>query len=80
VTIDQLRKLHQARPFQAFRMHLADSRSLDVVHPELLAISEPGRTVIVVTGDKSLYEVVDLLLVTSLEVLNGRVKSAKRKS
>ncbi|HZN36071.1 MAG TPA: hypothetical protein VFB80_19710 [Pirellulaceae bacterium] len=79
MTIEQVRKLHQARPFQPFRMHLADSRSLDVVHPELLAISEPGRTVIVVTGDESLYEVVDLLLVTSLEVLNGRAKAGRRK-
>jgi len=79
MAIEQVRKLHQARPFQPFRMHLADSRSLDVVHPELLAISEPGRTVIVVTGDESLYEVVDLLLVTSLEVLNGRAKAGRRK-
>lgn len=79
MTIEQVRKLHQARPFQPFRMHLADSRSLDVVHPELLAISEPGRTVIVVTGDESLYKVVDLLLVTSLEVLNGRAKAGRRK-
>jgi len=79
MTIEQVRKLHQARPFQPFRMHLADSRSLDVVHPELLAISEPGRTVIVVTGDESLYKVVDLLLVTSLEVLNGRAKPGRRK-
>ena len=79
MAIEQVRKLHQARPFQPFRMHLADSRSLDVVHPELLAISEPGRTVIVVTGDESLYKVVDLLLVTSLEVLNGRAKPGRRK-
>lgn len=79
MTIDQIRKVHQAKPFQAFRIHLADSRAIDVTHPELLAVNEPGRTIIVVTGDESLYEVVDFLLVTSLEVLNGHAKSRKRK-
>jgi hypothetical protein len=79
MTIDQVRRLHRAQPFQPFRIHLADSRYLDVVHPELLAISQSGRTVIVVTGDENLYEVVDLLLVTSLEVLNGRGRSSRRR-
>jgi hypothetical protein len=79
MTINQIRKLHQARPFQPFRINLADSRSLDVVHPELLAINEGGQTVIVVTGDENLYEVVDLLLVTSLEVLNGQAKAGKKR-
>jgi hypothetical protein len=80
MTIDQIRKVHQAKPFQQFRIHLADSRAIDVTHPELLAVNEPGRTIIVVTGDESLYEVVDLLLVTSLEVLNGHTRSRKRRN
>lgn len=78
MTIDQIRKVHQAKPFQPFRIHLADSRAIDVTHPELLAVNEPGRTIIVVTGGEALYEVVDLLLVTSLEVLNGHAKPRKR--
>jgi len=79
MTINQVRKLHQARPFQAFRINFADSRSLNVTHPELFAISEGRRTIIVVTGDDNLYEVVYLLLVTSLEVLNGHLKSPRRR-
>jgi len=79
MTINQIRKLHQAKPFQPFRINLADSRSLVVAHPELLAINEGGRTVIVVTGDENLYEVVDLLLVTSLEGLNGHTKPNKKR-
>ena len=74
MTIDQIRRLHRAQPFQPFRINLADSRSLVVNHPELMLINEPGRTIIVVTGDENLYEVVDLLLVTSLEVLNGHAR------
>jgi hypothetical protein len=79
MTINQLRKLHQAQLFQPFRINLADSRSLVVAHPELLAINEGGRTIIVVTGDENLYEVVDLLLVTSLEVLNGHPRAQKKR-
>lgn len=79
MTANQIRKLHQARPFRPFRINLADSRSLDVTHPELLAVNEGGRTIIVVTGDENLYEVVELLLVTSLEVLNGQAKPQRRR-
>jgi hypothetical protein len=50
-----------------------------VTHPELLAVNEGGRTIIVVTGDENLYEVVDLLLVTSLEVLNGRARAPRKR-
>jgi len=39
MTIEQLRKIHQTRPFQAFDIHLADGRSIPVSHPELLAFS-----------------------------------------
>jgi hypothetical protein len=66
MTIEQLRKLHQARPFRPFDIYLADGRSLPVDHPELLAIPPPGRTVGVGLDDGTI-EIVDLLLVTSLK-------------
>jgi hypothetical protein len=66
MTIDQLRKLHQARPFQAFDIHLADGRSVPVEHPEMLAITPPGRTIGVGLADGTI-ETIDLLLVTSLK-------------
>jgi hypothetical protein len=77
MTIDQVRRLHQAQPFQPFRIHLADSRAIDVAHPELMAINEPGRTVVV--AHEGAFEIIDLLLVTSLEVRNGHPKSTRRK-
>ena len=66
MTIDQLRKLHQARPFHPFEMHLADGRTLPVDHPEMLAVPPPGRTVGVGMADGTI-EIVDLLLVVSLK-------------
>jgi hypothetical protein len=66
MTIEQLRKMHQVRPFQPFDIHLADGRSLPVEHPEVLAIPPPGRTIGVGLVDGTI-EIVDLLLVTSLK-------------
>jgi hypothetical protein len=77
MTVDQVRHLHGAQPFQPFRIHLADSRSLDITHPEVLAINEPGRTISVAAG--GVFQIVDLLLVTSLELLNGRGRASRRR-
>ena len=71
MTIEQLRQMHQARPFRPFRVHMADGRHLDVEHPEFLAHSPGGRTIMIAKPDES-FEVLDLLLVTSLESINGR--------
>lgn len=72
MTIDQLKRFHQARPFTPFRVHIADGRHLDVRHPEFLAHTPAGRT-IMIAADEDSFEVIDLLLVTSLEPLrNGR--------
>jgi len=77
MTIDQARRLHRAQPFQPFRIHLADSRSLDVTHPEAMAINEPGRTISV--AHNGAFEIVDLLLVTTLETLNGHSRQTRRR-
>lgn len=75
MTIEQLQQMHQALPFQPFRVHLADGRRLDVHHPEFLAQSPTGRTMSIGKPNGA-FEVVDLLLVTSLEVLNGKAIQA----
>ena len=75
MTIEQLRQMHQARPFSPFRVHMADGRYLDVNHPEFLAHTPAGRTITIARQDDS-FEVIDLLLVTSLEPINGKPHSA----
>jgi hypothetical protein len=66
MTTDQIRLLHGARPFRAFDIHLANSRTLTVAHPEQLAISQSGRTIAVARPDDTI-ETIDLLLVVSLK-------------
>jgi len=78
MTIEQLRLLHQARPFTPFRIHLADGRHFDVEHPELLAQSPGGRVIALATSEHAI-ERIDLLLVVSLEELgNGRGPRRRR--
>lgn len=79
MTTEALRKLHQARPFQRFIVRLGDGQSLPVDHPEFLSYSPNSRTMTVYSADGS-FEIVDLLLVTGLEVPNGRpARRPKRK-
>jgi len=70
MTIEELRKLLRAQPFRPFEIHLADARSLSVDHPEFVGQAPSGRTISV--GQIDGFEIVDLLLVTSLKPrLNG---------
>ena len=78
MTIERIRELYNAQPFQPFTMHLADGRALVVQHREFMSMSPSGRAIVVHQPD-DLLNIVDLLLVTDLEVqLDG--KSQRRKS
>ena len=79
MVIEQLRRLYMAQPFRPFMMHLADGRQLPVVHRDFIMVSPSGRTAIVYQPDDS-FNIVDLLLVTDLEVKpEGGQKSNGRK-
>jgi hypothetical protein len=67
MTIEQLRTVHQAKPFRPFTMHLEDGRALQVPHSEFLSHSPSGRTIIVYHANDA-FSIIDLLLVTELEV------------
>ena len=67
MTIERIRELYSSQPFRPFVMHLADGRQLLVAHPEFLSFSPSGRTVVVHQPDDSL-NIVDLLLVTDIEI------------
>jgi hypothetical protein len=67
VTIEQLRAAHEAQPFRPFVMHLADERSVSVRHREFIMTVPSGRTIVVCQPDDTL-NIIDLLLVTDLEL------------
>lgn len=66
MTTTPLRDALHAQPFKPFAFRLADGRSLPVEHPEFCAYVPGGRTAIVLRSDEG-YDLVDLLLVVSLE-------------
>jgi hypothetical protein len=67
MTAEQLRAMREASPFRPFTIHLADGRSLAVPHRDFVSQSPGGRTIIVYQSAEA-FSVVDLYLVTELEV------------
>jgi len=78
MTIEKLREMYNAQPFQPFVIHLADGRAIPVVHREFIMAAPSGRTIIVVQPDDSM-NIIDLLLVTDLEVKPAKNGSGKRR-
>jgi hypothetical protein len=75
MTLERIRAVHRALPFQPFTIRVADGRSFHVTHPELLSISPSGRTIVVNYGVED-FSVIDLLLVTEIQVTPSSPASA----
>jgi hypothetical protein len=78
MTIEQIRAAYTAKPFRPFVIHLADGREVPVQYPEFMLTVPSGRTIIVCQPDDSL-NIIDLLLVTDLEIKASTNGSGKRK-
>ena len=76
--INEVRKLLHAQPFRRFLIHVADGGRIPVKHEDFVALAPTGREMIVYlpNGD---YQIVDVMLVTRLEVSakNGARKPRK---
>ena len=67
MTAEQLRAMRNSQPFRPFTIHLADGRSFPVSHRDFVSQSPGGRTIIVYGAEES-FSVLDLFLVTELEI------------
>ena len=65
--VEQLKSVLHSQPFRPFTIHMGDGRAFLVKHPDFIARSPSGRTVIVYGDDES-HSILDMLLVTELEV------------
>ncbi len=70
MTTEQFRATLHSERFRPFTIRMADGRAFQVNHPDFIAQSPSGRTVIVFQSDES-YSVLDLLLMSELEVSSG---------
>jgi hypothetical protein len=67
VTVEQFTNTVRAQPFRPFTIHMGDGRSFFVKHQDFISRSPTGRTVIVY-GDNDNFSILDLLLITELEI------------
>lgn len=79
MTISKLREVHRSEPFRPFTLYLADGGRIRVSHPESLAYSTSGRTVVVVLPNET-TQYIDLLLVSRIEVGNGKRRTTRRRT
>ena len=77
ITIEQIRPLYSAVPFEPFVLHLSDGRKISVQRRELMAFSPSGRTIIVYQPDDA-FNIIDLSLVTDLESGDGKAPKEPR--
>jgi len=79
--IETIRELRTARSFRPCTMHMADGRSVEVRHPEFMAISPNGRTAVAFSpeGKKGAGHGVDIMLVTDIELNPDRSNGEDRK-
>lgn len=74
----EFQSVYRAEPFKPFVINMADGRSVSVGHPEFIAVSPNGRTAVVFEENGS-FEIVDVMLVTSISVGNGKTKRSSKK-
>jgi hypothetical protein len=68
----------KSAPFKPFRLHLADQRKVDVLHPELAILSPRRRTLLVYAGtDTDEGQIFDVTLVLSIEPLEDRPEQSR---
>jgi hypothetical protein len=70
MTAEQFRAMLRRKPFRPFTIRMADGRAIVVAHPDYVAQSPSGRTVIVLQSDES-YSVLNLPLIAELRVNDG---------
>jgi hypothetical protein len=80
MTIQEIQRLKEEKPFRPFRVLTADGRSYDVVHPECLAQSPSGRLIIIGLPDDSTVTL-DLLLVAGIHKgIKGHRNGTKKRA
>ena len=78
MTVEKMREVYNAQPFRPFVIHLADGRAIPVLSREFVLAAPSGRTVVVFQPDDSM-NIIDLLLITDLELKPASNGSGKRR-
>lgn len=79
MTMGQLRKAVEARPFWPFTILLADGRAFRVRSPEYILLPPEAQRTLIVAESAEDCNIIDLLLVTSID-FNGRSRFRSKKA
>ena len=77
--IEKVRQALHAQPFRPLWIHLADGGRLGVEHEDFVALEPAGREFIVYLRNNT-HHVVDVMMVTRLEVKSRNGVHTKKKS
>ena len=72
MTIEKLREVLHAEPFEPFSIQISDGRSILVPHPDFVSVDPKGRIAHVFRQDGA-SEWVDFRLVTAIRFGNGKL-------
>jgi len=78
MTTQEIQRLLAARPFEPFRVMVADGRQYDVRHPENFALAGNGRLVAI--GMEDSFVTLDLLLATGIQRPVPKRQARERRS
>jgi hypothetical protein len=80
MTIQEIQRLRQSKPFEPFRVLVADGNHYDVWHPEYIGQNPSGRLIMIGLEDESTVTL-DLLLVTGIQKnIKRSPRGGRRKS
>ena len=78
MTATKLKEVYDSQPFAPFDLHLADGGAIPVLHREFMMTAPSGRVVVVMQPDDTM-NIIDLDLVTDLEIKPLRKNDRKTK-
>jgi hypothetical protein len=65
--VEKIKQALHAQPFRPFFIHLADGGRLPVMHEDFVALEPAGREIIVYLRNNT-HQIIDVLMITRLEV------------
>jgi hypothetical protein len=68
MTVEKIRSLLRATPFQSFEVHTPDGRAFQILHPDFAMLSGTGRLLHVARPESDQEDIIDIALITDIAV------------
>jgi hypothetical protein len=68
MTVEKIRDLLRASPFQSFEVHTPDGRAFKVPHPDFAMLSGTGRLLHVARPETDEEDIIDIALITDIAI------------